>query len=193
MKIFSKIFSRTIMLTLSIPIILMLFDEPYFKKLNSSALFSIIYGVVPAVQRMSQISSFPEYVKTVECVEWLFVPVYFVMWHLVMPFWNVRVRTVFTNKFIKRNCRVQWQAIVAIAFVALLICSDIFHLHLVSFYTGIGVNDHVNGPIGRLMNGSRFTFGVAAWLICVGQAFIYYFAIIFIYITALRVKKIISH
>lgn len=190
MKFFSTIIFKTMLLALLAPMILTAFDELYLQKLNSSALFSMISDAVPAVQRMSKISPFPEYVRAVECIEWLFVPIYFALWNLAMPFWTIRVRTRFTENYIRKNGRIQWQAIVGIIFFILLIFSDIFHLHFISFYTGVGMNDHVDGLLGRLMNGSKFSFGVAAWLLCVGEAYIYYLMVIAMYVATLRAKNI---
>lgn len=184
-----KILLRVMLFALLVPIVLIAFDEPFFYALNASAPLSAIGTLFPAAARLSHLSPFPEYAKTVVCVEWLFVPVYLGVWLASMPFWKERVAKAFVDNFIRKNGKTQWIIVFTILFMSLLICSDIFPLRFISIYTGNGLNDQPGTGMARLMGSSRFAFATIMWLLCLTEAVMYYIVGTALYVAALRAKN----
>ncbi|GEM_PF-5637901 len=179
----------TMALALLLPVLLLRFDEPYFARLNATELFTLVSGIVPAVTRVSRISPFPEYVKATECIEWMFVPLYFLLWLMAMPFWSERIVNIFRMKFVVRNNQIQWAVVIGLVFIALMICSDLFRLRYLSIFTGFGLNDHLEGRLGSLMNGQRGGFALVAWVLCVCESYMYYLMLALSYVGWLRIKR----
>lgn len=184
---------KVMLLGLLVPVVLMAFDEPYFHALNGTFLLSTMQDLVPAVQRLSRYAPYPEYARAVVSIEWMFVPVYFGIWLVSLPFWTPRVVGSFSNNFIRKQGKIQWTLVFAILFMVLLVCSDVFGLRFISIYTGSGFNDHPGAGLSRMMNGSRFMFAVTVWLLCLAEVVIYYLVLIAMCATALWAKGMVSH
>lgn len=184
-----KLFIRLILLALVIPIVLNFFDEAFFRSVNSSFAVRVVASFFPAATKLGVYSDFPEFVKTVECVEWVLALVSFVLLVILAPCWSEKLRTIFIDEMIIKDGRIQWSIVMAISFMVLLVASD-WGLPFISFYTGAGFSNPSDMSLFNAMNSSRLFFSIFAWLTCGGEVVTYYLVATSIFTVLAKVKQV---
>jgi hypothetical protein len=169
-----KIFFRLILLALVVPIVLSFFNESQFHRINSTLVFSTVANVIPAATRLGEFSNFPEFVKTVECVEWTLASTSFIVLITMLPFWGGRAGAAFLHRIVWKNEKIQWEILLAISSLALLVASD-WGLPFISIYTGIGYSyPSSEALLFKAVNSSRLLFSTYAWALCGTEVVAYY-------------------
>jgi hypothetical protein len=146
-------------------------STPVFKALVQS-----IGRLVPAIDRLSSVSRYPALTATIYALNWVFVPIYFVLFMSAGPFWDKRAVAggISAVRNHGRTGSLGAPAVGMALCFGYIVLADLGVFHTFSFYSAGGYQTLPNQWMFRAWDSAPMAMAVVYWLFCMCQAAMYY-------------------